>query len=137
MGEVCWSSHWGWRRREVNVRANDTCGVPPLRVTIQTRARVRQFLTEETAGAVSHMSPCGARGGMCELLWESFGIFDGRRVGVAVGTSAIAPMRIRLEVHDWTQNAMLNNPMWVRRCAFRKEHVETKNDHVEGDVDLS
>ena len=95
------------------MRANDTSGVPPLRVTVQTRARVRQILTEETAGAVSHLPPCGARGGKCELLCESFGLFNGRRVSVArsVGASATARlMRTRHEVHDWTKDAVLNNP---------------------------
>ena len=55
-------------------------------------------------------------------------MFHGRRVG-AVGACAIAPVRIRLEVHDQTKSALLDNPLWVWWCAFRKRY-----EHVEIDV---
>ena len=55
-------------------------------------------------------------------------MFHERRVG-AVRACAIAPVRIRLEVHDHTESALLDNPLWVRWCASRKRH-----GHVEINV---
>ena len=135
MGEVCWSSHWGWRRREVNVRANNTCGVPPSTVTGVTLAQVRR-VTEETINTLPNMPPWGARGSVCEALWNPFAVFDGRRMSVVRTVGASAPartMRIRHEVHDQTNRALLDNPLWVRRCASRNRHVKTDKEHVENE----